>query len=269
MRNFTLTAACAAAFGVFAAGSAYAASPADYAVTTQGTLGVDYSYTSVDHASANTWGGSAAAIVPFGGAFSGQIDGAFHNVEPNGGGNYNDWNVGGAAAWSFGKGRLGVNAAYTGLGFDGLNLDAVNYGVYGEYYVDSRITAGLRGGGLTLNENAFGFHGSETGGYVGGEAVGYVIPDLMLQGQVEYAAISHISQTTVGVNAEYLVSRQIPVSVSAGYEYDNLGIYGENVDGNTVKVGVKFYFGGHGAPLVVRQRTGVDSWGAAPFDLRL
>ena len=102
-----------------------------------------------------------------------------------------------------------------------------------------------------------------------GEVAGYVIPDLMLQGQVEYDAISGVSQTTVGLNSEYLVSRKVPVSVWAGYEYNNLSLEGENVGENTVKVGVKFYFGAHGAPLVDRHRTGVDSWGAAPFDLRL
>src|SRR5271155_1235966 len=102
MRHFKFITACAAAVGVLAAGSAFAqtATPISYVVVPQAVIGGDYSYLSANGGSANIGGGEAAGIIPFGGGFSGQIGGAYHSVNFNGGGSYGDWNAGGAVAWN-------------------------------------------------------------------------------------------------------------------------------------------------------------------------
>jgi hypothetical protein len=281
MYRYLTSAACAAALAAFACGAAVAdpapapaAASTSYAVVPQAVIGVDYSYLSLNHGGdANTFGGEAGGIVPFGGGFSGQVFGAYHSLDlSHGGGTVNSYNVGGAAAWSDDMGRIGLNVAYTGDNTHGANLDVTNYGVFGEWYASDQFTLGLRGGGATLSASSGGFggffgSGSTTGGYVGAEVVGYATPDLDVQAHVNYISVKKGNQTALGAQAEWLFSEDIPVSGWIGYDYTTLsgGGFSENV--NTFSVGLRYYIGGGGS-LVQHHRSGVDGWGPAALDVQ-
>jgi hypothetical protein len=271
--RLALLAATTAALGVLGAGAAFAepVPPApDYVATPQAVIGGDYNYISVPGGSANVYGGSVGGSMPLWGPISGQITGGYHTYQASNGessGNFDQWSVGAAGVWNFGKGRAGISGTYSGLNFhsseSGSNGDAWSYGVYGEYYPCPKVTLGLHGGGVTLGGGGF----SETGGYVGAQAAGYYVPDLMLQGHVEYAGIDRLNQTNVGVKAEYLFSRTVPISGWIGYDYTNFSTNGSgSFDANAFLVGINVYFGGD-APLVTRHRTGVDTWGPAAVSL--
>lgn len=272
MRNMRFwAAASAAAVSMLAFGVAQADSPAspadDTNVVAQGVGGIDYSYVGLNQGlgHANVYGGELGGIVPFSQDFSGQVTGGYHRVDSDGFG-ANDWNVAGTISWDPHWGRAGVNVGYTSANLLGANASVTNYGVYGEMYGD-QYTLGARGGGATISANAFGVGGgSETGGYGGGEAIGYLAPDFAVRGTVGYAGFADGDQWTAGVHGEYLFSRDVPVSGWVGYDYASLGLPGGHVQGNTVSVGLKYYFGGSGS-LEHRQRTGEDDWGPAPLDL--
>jgi len=260
----------------FAAAQADPAAPAaassGYAIQPQAVIGGDYSYISANHGgSANDFGGEAGGIVPFGGGFSGQVAGGYHSIDANhGGGTLNSYDIGGAVAWSSDMGRIGGNVAYADVSGGGVNGSITNYGAFGEYYANDQFTLGLRGGGVTLQgSGAFGgLHGSgsTSGGYVGGEVVGYVTPDVDISGQVEYTGIKQGSQTKLGIDAEWLFSEEIPISGWVGYDYASISGGGVSADTNTVSVGLRYYIGGNGS-LVQRHRSGVDGWGSAPVTL--
>lgn len=272
MRISSFAAASAAAVALFGGGSALADTPSaasDTAVVAQGVIGGDYSYTGFNQGlgHANTYGGELGGIVPFGSDFSGQVTGGYHRIDASGFG-ANDWNVAGTVSWDPAWGRLGANVGYTNASVSGAHVNATNYGAYLEYYAGDRATLGLRGGGATVSASAFGMgSGSETGGYVGGQLLGYLTPDLALRGTVGYVGISGGHQTTAGVHGEWLVSESTPISAWVGYDYADFGGGGgSDVTGNTISVGLKYYFGGSGS-LQHHQRTGEDDWGPAPVDL--
>src|SRR6185312_4649950 len=249
---------------LMAAASA-AAQPAppegDNAVVPQAVIGGDYSYVGLNDGlgHANVYGVELGGITPLTSDFSGQVTGGYHRIDASGFGG-NDWNVAGTVAWSRPWGRLGANVAYTNDSLDGLGGEITNYGVYGEYFAD-RFTLGARGGGATGSAHAFGFGtGSQTGGYGGAEAIGYVTPDLAVRGTVGYVGIDSGHQWTAGVHGEYLFSRDTPVSGWVGYDYADIGGDGFSVHGNTFSVGLKYYLGAGGS-LQRHQRTGVDDWG--------
>ena len=254
-----------------AAGAAFAdpAAPSgnDTTVVTQGVAGVDYSYDSLNDGigHANIYGGELGGIVPFGSDFSGQVTGAYHRIDLDGFG-ANDWNVAGTVAWDQSWGRLGANVGYDSTGLLGANVNTTNYGVYGEYYGGNLITVGLRGGGVTTSASVFGASGSQTGGYIGGQALGYLTPDLSLRGTLELVDFNGGHQQTAGVRGEWLISETTPISAWVGYDYAALKGGGDRLVGNSVSVGVKWYIGGNGS-LLHRQRTGEDDWAAAPVDL--
>lgn len=271
MRTQFLAAASAAAlaFVSFSAASADPAPPSpDSAVTPQAVVGADYSYVGLNDGlgNANVYGANLGGIVPLqqGSPFSFQLTGAYHRIDSHDLGG-NDWNVGGAFAWAQPWGRVGANLGYTNDSFAGIGGEVTNYGVYGEYFGD-RFTVGARGGGATGSAHAFGFGtGSSTGGYVGGEAIGYAMPNLAVRGTIGYVGIDAAHQLTAGVRGEYLFSETTPISGWVGYNYADLGADGFSVHGNTISIGLKYYFGGGGA-LQHRDRTGVDDWGPAQID---
>ncbi|HTX50934.1 MAG TPA: hypothetical protein VME40_16280 [Caulobacteraceae bacterium] len=273
MRDLLLGVASAAAVSVLVIGAARADPPAaapagDNAITPQGVAGIDYSYVGLNQGlgNANVYGGELGGIVPFSQDFSGQVTGGYHRIASDDIG-ANDWNVAGTVSWDPHWGRLGVNVGYTDAGLLGASASVTNYGVYGEMYGD-QYTLGARGGGATLSANALGVSGSETGGYGGGEAIGYLAPDFAVRGTVGYVGFSGGNQWTAGVHGEYLFSETVPISGWVGYDYASLGGggIGETVQGNVFSIGLKYYLGGTGS-LLHRQRTGEDDWGPAALDL--
>jgi hypothetical protein len=270
MRYHLLGAATAAA-SLITCGLALADPPpaqSDTTIVPQGVVGGDYSYLGFNQGlgHANVYGGELGGIVPFGSEFSGQVTGGYHRIDASGFG-ANDWNVAGTVSWDTNMGRLGANVGYTNDNLLGGNANVTNYGVYGEYYAGDEFTLGVRGGGATASANAFGSgSGSSTGGYAGGEAIGYFMPDLAVRGTVGYLGISGGHQWTAGVHGEYLFSQVTPISGWVGYDYSTLGSGGSSIAANTVSVGLKYYFGGSGS-LQHHQRTGQDDWGPAALDL--
>jgi hypothetical protein len=264
-------AAASAAVLVFVGATAAFAQPAapspDNTVVMQGVVGGDYSYVGLNDGlgHANVYGVDLGGIVPLNPEFSAQVTGGYHRVDASGFGG-NDWDVAGTVAWSQPWGRLGANVGYTNDSLAGVGGELTNYGVYGEYFAD-RFTVGARGGGATGSANAFGFGtGSRTGGYVGGEAIGYATPDLAVRGTVGWVGIDSLHQWTAGVRGEYLFSQATPISGWIGYDHADLDADGFSVRGDTFSVGVKYYFGGGGS-LQHHQRTGVDDWGPSQLDL--
>lgn len=256
MKQLLTSAACAAALGVFGFSTANAAAPAP---VPQATVAFNYSYvdlgSGIGHV--NDLGGAVAGVLPLGTShFSMQIDGAYNNLSQSGF-SISDWSVDGALSWRGSRGRVGANVGYDTASVPGFgNFSTTTYGAYGEWYAADRITVGVKGGGVTLN--AFG--GSATGGYAGGQLVGYAMPDLALSAKVDYSGFSNGHIVSGGVKAEYLVSQSFPVSVFAGYTYSELNSFG-SVRSNTFSVGAKYHFGAKGASLLDRQRDGVDDWG--------
>ncbi len=254
-------------FGVTAATADPAPPPAatSYAIVPQAVIGGDYTYLDLSHgASANSFGGDLGGIVPFGDNFSGQLTGAYHSIDGNHhGGSLDSYNVAGDVAWSSDMGRIGANVGYLNDSGAGVHAAFTNYGAYGEYYANDQFTLGVRGGGLSFTGSSIFGGGSKTGGYVGGEAVGYVMPDWDVQGHVEYDSIAtHANQTNVGIRTEYLFSESTPIAGWVGYDYTTLSSSGFSQNSNAVSVGVSYYIGGSGT-LVQRHRSGVDGWGPA------
>jgi hypothetical protein len=270
MRNLLIVAASAVALAMSAGLASADPTPAsgDTVVVPQAVVGGDYGYTGFNQGlgHANTYGADVGGIMPFSTDFSGQLTGGYHRIDGSGAG-ADDWNVAGTVSWDTTMGRVGANVGYTNAGLSGLNANVTNYGVYGEYYAGQQFTVGLRGGGVSGSASAFGVgSGSSTGGYGGGEAVAYLMPDFAARATVGYVGISDGHQWTAGIHGEYLFSEKTPLSGWVGYDYSSIGAQGFEVHGNTVSIGLKYYFGGGGS-LEQHQRTGEDDWGPSTLDL--
>jgi hypothetical protein len=267
MRIRVLAAASAALLTILACNASSAAPTADDTIVPQAVVGGDYSHVWLNQGlgGADVYGGQVGGIVPFTPDFSGQVVGGYHRIDSNGFG-ADDWNVAGDVAWALPTGRIGVNVGYVTSGLAGIDANVTNYGVYGEYYAAPQVTLGLRGGGVTGSINAPGVGGSRTGGYVGGEAIGYVTPDFAARATVGYVGISSGHQWTAGIHGEYLFSEKTPISGWVGYDYSTIGANGFSISGNTLSIGLKYYLGGGGS-LERHQRTGEDDWGPANLDL--
>jgi hypothetical protein len=226
-----------------------------------GTLQGQYSNISAGSGggSANEWGGAGSAAFGTGwGGLKLQVDGGYQGINVSGGLNANDWDVDGAAFWQGGMGRIGGTVGYNGFSDGGTTFNITNYGGFAEWYAAPMFTVGVKGGGLSANNGAFG-NGSAT--YIGGEAVFYAMPNLALNANIDYLSSGHNANITdYGGTAEWLVSESTPISVYGGYTYTQLSSGGGHL--STWMVGLKFYCNGNGAAtLADRQRTGNASWG--------
>ena len=236
---------------------AFATAPAVFA----GTISADYANTNLSGggASADSWGFNAAGAFGLGVSDIGaQIDGSYHRSSASGI-DANQWLVGGSIFWAPGDmWRIGPNVTYRAIDFtgaaSGLDVHATSYGVFGELFVSDAITIGVKGGGADGSVNVSGFgSGSASGGYVGGELTGYVLPDLAIKGSIDYVDIDSAKVTSYGIGFEYLLSEDTPFSLFAGYNY--VDISGASGHANNWLVGLKFYTD-QPAPLVARHRTG-------------
>ena len=237
----------------FFASSAQAAAPNAYV----GTFSADYANTGYSGVSghANTWGLNGA--VAFGlNDVGGEIDGSYHRVTASGA-DANIWGVGGSIFWAPGTFRAGPSVSYTKIDFggaaSGIDAHATTYGAFGEFFVSNAITVGLKGGGTSGEFSITGFGSSNaTGGYIGGELIGYATPDFAVKGNIDYDEVGSGHITNYGINAEYLFSEATPISVFGGYTRTDLSNAGGH--GDTFMIGLKFYPSGP-APLVTHHRT--------------
>lgn len=221
-----------------------------------GALEGDYSSLDLNahNGSANVWGGGGSVETALGGlGLNAQLDAGYHDISAFHH-DIGDFNVGGDLFWQGDRGRLGATVDYQNLSCCSTTIDVTNYGAFAELYVMPELTVGVKGGAFSGN---FGIEGS----YAGGEAVGYVMPDLALSGLLDYTSLDHgSSELDYTAQAEWLVSEQTPVSVTFGYTYSDFNHGGS---ANTFLVGIKLYLDGNGAQtLVDRQRSANESWGS-------
>jgi len=170
-------------------------------------------------------------------------------------------NLGATGFWAADMFRVGatVNFADVRYGTNSGSLNFVNYGAFGEFFLDS-FTFGAKGGGFSGSHNF-------SGAYAGGEVLGYAMPDLAFSGMVDYAKMDisplDIKETDLTAQGEWLVSERVPLSIYGGYTHTSFAGIGID-NANTIFVGVRFYFNPRGTEtLEDRQRKGSVGWGAA------
>jgi len=237
-------------------------------ITTSGTVDGGYSYVDANGGGghANDWNINGAVVVPVTPNLAVQANGGYNYLQ--GSGDHQDAGNGVASLiYNDHWGRVGASVGYAQLTEDGLRADATNYGVFGDWYADDRITLSARGGGLSGSLHGFGARANYSGAYyVGGQAVAYALPDLGFTGTIDYVNLGsrgiNFRTTDYGVGVEYLLSKDVPVSVGAGYTYTDENFAGDSFNTNTFSLRVKYYFGAHGS-LVDHQRTGSENWGAS------
>jgi hypothetical protein len=237
------------ALGVLACSPAWA----DFSGTLQG----DYAHVDVSNngGSGNEWGGAGSARFSLGTwGLNAQVDGGYHQLSANGSNaTLDDWDVDGSLFWLGSMGRAGASVGYNGLNISngGGNANLTNYGAFGEWYAAPSFTLGVKGGGASLSNNG------GTADYVGGEAVWYVMPDVDVNGTIDYVSLSGLHLTNYSANAEWLVSESTPIAIYGGYTRSELSGGGAN----TWLIGVKFYTNSNGSStLVDRQRSGNVDW---------
>ncbi len=197
----------------------------------------------------------------FGGNWGVEATGGYHNLSNTGIGRDLDiWNVGGSAFWANVQGRLAATVNYYSTSAFRADLHVTSYGAGGEFYAGPSVTLAVKGGGNTVDVSGFGGSGSDSGGYAGGMAQWYPMPNLSLSGSVDYAEFSFLDATSETFKAEYLASETLPVSVYAGYEHVeyNTSGFGLGGDGDLFsRRAWKFYMNGSDSgTLVDRQRSG-------------
>jgi len=245
--------------GVLAVGIAGTPAMAAAPVGVAGTLGGGYSNSSLDCSGcghSDNWGFSGQAAFGFGANdLAGEIDGGYsHSSFSGGGGDSDSYGIGGALFWSPDVFRVGgqVNWARTNLPSGLPDVDTVVYGGFGEFFASEFLTVGGGLGGVHIS-----FAGASANAfYLNGGATGYITPDFAITGAFQWAdfnqGIGSISAISIG--GEWLISEALPISINGGY---TRGFLPNSLpDDNIWSVGLKFYFGGDGMPLVGHHRNG-------------
>ena len=268
MHRMFVAGASALALATVAFGGVAFADEASNTVTPQVTIGGDYTYLGLNHGlgNVNAGGVTLSGVTPIGSTnFIVQGDAAYHRESYEAGVDVDAYNVGGSVAYATTQGRVGVAVGYNGLNLNqgGGNLNLVTYGAYGQWYATDRVTLGLKGGGASITNSG----ADTTLAYAGVQATGYLTRDLSVSGTYDWAGENHLNLNTASIQAAYQVSRRYPVTVFGGWSYSDVSIYGIDLQGNGVNIGVKYTFGGEGS-LEHHDRAGVDSWGPVASSLR-
>ncbi|HEY4265647.1 MAG TPA: hypothetical protein VGM72_10030 [Micropepsaceae bacterium] len=232
---------------------AFADAPQGFA----GTLSGSYTDWKGSNDSANLWSTTGQAAFGLGQYgmqdLAAEFDGGYHSLSNGSAGNLDIWNAGGNLFWApAAPYRLGATLQYEDLSGGGFGTHLWQYGAFGEYYFNPMITIGLNGGAWSGPQGTFG--SGNSGGYVGGGATAYVMPDLALTGQMNYFSGSNAHLTSYSAQAEYLVSEATPVSVFGGYTFTDIPGASNHID--EWRIGVKFYTNGNGTTLVDKHRNG-------------
>ena len=238
MRKYLLASACVLAGGLFAT----SALADGIAATGQGTFG--------NIAGTPSWSVNGSLNFPLG--WEGlSVEG---NIGDRGAGPLHLFDGGGSLVWSDPQFRLAGSVRYNRLTGLGASADTTEIGAGGEWYFSDQLTASVLGGANT---------GLLHGGYIGGGAKFYVMPDLAIDGFVAYNDLAHsgfgaLNETDYGAHAEWLPWEEIPVSLNANYTHvHEAGAAFSSADTDTWWVGLKLYLNESPATtLVDRQRTG-------------
>lgn len=227
-----------------------------------GTLSGEYSFLDFGGADANSWGANGEAAFGLGasGNFGGQINGGYHNLSGDGGGDADIFDIGGSLFWASQMARAGATVAYKNIDLGGgFDVNATGYGAFGEFYAGDFFTIGAHGGGWSGESGGF----DSDGFYIGGRATGYVMPNLALAGTVDFLGDDVGGDaTTWGVEAEFQFSQATPISVFGGYR--NTSFDGSG-DIDAFFIGLRFYAGGAPMDLVGHHRNGTLGWLGEPL----
>lgn len=211
---------------------------------------------------ANAWGVDGAAKLGLGTSGLNAELNVGYNRTAFAGLRAQNWYTGGSLFMKLDEGRVGANVNYNEINFLGENAHVTSFGGFGDYFVNDTFTVGGKLGG---------FSGDANGLYIAGNVTGYVFPNLALSGLVGFTNVNKAYQATdLGVQGEYLISEEIPVSGFAGYTYSDISNGGGNA--HTVFVGLRLYTNTvGGTTLVERQRNGTVSSiaGFGPLGLSL
>jgi hypothetical protein len=262
-RNNLLLGASALLLSAAPLTAADAAAPMGFA----GAIGGAYGQSSCegcDSSDAWTLGGSGA--FGFGPSFGAQVDASYSGANDN-----DIFGLGGSLFWAPVFGRLGASVQWqtTDDDFSGFTIDvnALTYGVFGEFYLGNFLTVAAKGGGLSVDFDDGTVSATETGSYAAAALTGYVMPNLALQADVTFGGIDDffdsgesLDTTAFAVGAEYLVSEMVPVAIFGGYSFGNVEFLGVDTDVDTWVIGVRFYFGAAGPTLVDKHRNGSLGW---------
>ena len=241
-----------------------------------GMITLGYSFTDFDlqngagTVDVNTFVGSGAVVYNVEGDWYAQanFDFASHSPDSNKTGGISlaldTWTAGGTFFWRDPSvGMLGVDVGYQSADV-AISGDGFRAGLRGEWYPNDRWTVSGAVGWEEIDFHSF----TRIDGWYANAGVKYYFNDrasLSLNGNYYTANINNASidtnQWSVGVEGEYLISRDTPVSVFGGFRYGDYNI--DHVPNDptqwTAYVGLKFRFGNDGAPLVGQDREGAVS----------
>ena len=166
------------------------------------------------------------------------------------------WTSGGAITWRDSDFAVGVNGDYNTTRLFQQHLNYGSYGAFGEWYGLDRlgfnpVTLRLRGGGISGNIAGF----DKDGGYVGGGATYYLLPQLSLTADASHNTISRLHWSTFEIGAEALPLETVPVSISASYVHDNIRNFGASTHSDGLMVRLAWHLG-EGNTLVDIDRNG-------------
>ena len=166
------------------------------------------------------------------------------------------WTSGGAVTWRDSDFAVGFNGDYSTTNLYRQNLDYGTYGAFGEWYgLDKMgfnpITLRLRGGGISGSIAGL----NRDGGYYGGGATYYVLPQLSLSADASYNTLSSLHWSTFEVGAEALPFESLPVSISTSYVHDNVRNFGQSTHSDGLMVRLAWHMG-DGNSLVDFDRNG-------------
>ncbi len=247
------------------------AAPALAEVSGSVQAGYDYSTTSIGGQSLNSNGGNVSGNIdlPVYSKWTVQLDAAYQEqsgsvlgltIKPQ----VLDGAVSGF--YSASMGRIGAlvgtgqfkETLSAGGGSVSETLNATYYGAFGDWYAGDHFTISARGGGVNANQ------GLGSSSFYGARVTGYAPHDIALYGTYDYLSFhgSSVNLTTAGISGEWLVSRQTPFAVTAGWVNSKLSETGSSITSNVYSIGGKFYFGA-GKSLRDHQRQGAETWGAS------
>jgi len=217
--------------------------------------------------SGDLWSIDGSLTGLFAPSWGAEVTAGYHNLSDGSTGissssdNLDIWNVGGSLFWNNVQGRLAATVNYYSASVGPIDLNTTSYGIGGEFYAAPNLTFAVKGGGQTESASALGVSGDDTGGYAGGMAQWYVMPNLSLSGAVDYTGIAGEHTWAETFKGEWLFSETLPVSIYGGYEHAEATVNGfgggTSTSGDLFFVGVKLYMNGSGdGTLVDRQRNG-------------
>jgi hypothetical protein len=260
-----LLASCALVLSTAPLTTAKAAAPAGFA----GVVGAAYGQSDCDGCeSSSDWTLQGSGAFGFGPAFGAEVDVGYRSIE-----DASLFGLGGSLFFAPTFGRLGATVGYQSTDIDDIDitLDGLTYGAFGEFYAGPMFTLAAKLGGLSVDfDDGITATDSQSGTYIGAAIIGYVMPNLAIQGDVLFSGVSiedglggeeDLDNTTFTIGAEYLVSDMLPVSIFGGYSFGNVefGSAGD-LDTSRWQIGVRFYFGAGGPTLVDKHRNGTLGW---------